>query len=266
MIIRLLAGVFAAAGACFAVDLSPETIAAFDRYVAAAEAKMEPRFRGERFLGEGDSAAWRQQLRNSPAIATPAAGNGVISVKNGLVQDWTGAIFVPGATLRHAMSVAQDYERHKEYYKPEIADAKVRSHTGDRYEVFLRIVKSKLWISGVFNSEHEIQFTNVDSRRTYSRSYSRRIAEVADAGKKSEHELKPGHDRGFFWRLYSYWFFEESDGGVYVSCRGITLTRDLPFALDRLMSPILKELPGESLRNSLEQTKKAILGIALLKP
>ena len=83
----------------------------------------------------------------------------------------------------------------------------------------MRIVKSKLLISDVFNTEHEIRFTTLDPHRVYSRAYSKRIAEVSDAGKPSEHELTVGQDRGFLWRIYGYWFFEEGDGGVYVTCQ-----------------------------------------------
>ena len=181
-----------------------------------------------------------------------------MAIPGGLIQDWSGAIFIPHSSLKQAIAIVQDYARHKVFYHPTIADAKVRSRVGDDFQVYMRIVKSKMLISDVFNTEHDIKFTTLDPQRVYSRSYSRRIAEVSDPGKSSEHELAVGQDRGFLWRIYGYWFFEESDGGVYVTCQSITLTRDLPFALKKIMGPIIRDLPGESVRISLEQTKKAI--------
>ena len=107
------------------------------------------------------------------------------------------------------------------------------------------------------NSEHKVHFTILDPQKAYSRSYSTRIAEVSDVGKKGEHELPVGDDRGLLWRLYNYWFFEERDGGVFVTCQAVSLTRDIPFGLGKLLGPILHDLPGESVGLSLEQLRKA---------
>ena len=53
----------------------------------------------------------------------------------------------------------------------------------------------------------------------------------------------------------------KADGGVYIACRSITLTRDIPFLLKKMLRPILRDLPGESLKNSMEQTRKAIVSL-----
>ncbi len=250
----------------FAADLTKATVDAFDSYIAATEARMEPRLHGNHFLSVDDSPEWRQQLRHGLLMVQPTQDSGIIAIKNGLIQDWTGAVFIPNSTLKNALSIVQDYEHHQEIYKPEIADAKIRSRSGGDFRVYMRIVKAKLLLADVLNTEHEIKFTTVDPHRVYSRAHSLRIAEVSDAWKPGEHELAVGRDRGFLWRLYGYWFFEESDGGVYITCQSITLTRDLPFALGKILGPVLRELPAESVRNSLEQTKKAILAISRTNP
>jgi hypothetical protein len=253
--------VFIGRCAC-AADLTQATVDAFDRYITQTEQRLDPRFRGRHFLSETETPEWRQRLKREAPIIQSAQTNGIVAVKGGLIQDWTGAIFIPDVSLKRTLSIVQDYDHHKDFYKPEVADAKIRSRQGDDFQVYMRIVKSKLLLSDVLNTEHDIRFTTVDPHRVYSRAYSRRIAEVADAGKPGEHELEVGKDRGFLWRIYGYWFFEESDGGVYVTCESITLTRDLPFALGKILGPILRELPGESVRNSLEQTRKAVAGVA----
>jgi len=44
----------------------------------------------------------------------------------------------------------------------------------------------------------------------------------------NERELPPGTGDGYLWRLYSYWRYEERDGGTWVECEAISLTRDIP--------------------------------------
>jgi hypothetical protein len=254
------------AGSAAAADLTQATVDAFDRYITATEERLEPRFQGHHFLWADETAEWRQQLKRGDLIIEPVPSGGMVAVKGGLIQDWAGAVFIPDSSLKRALAIVQDYEHHKDFYKPTVADAKVRSRIGDDFHVYMRIVKAKLLLSDVLDTEHEIRFTTVDPHRVYSRAYSRRIAEVSDAGKPGEHELAVGKDRGFLWRIYGYWFFEESDGGVYVTCQSITLTRDLPFVLAKVLGPILRELPGESVRSSLEQTKKAIMAISRMNP
>ena len=252
---------------CLAVELTKEAVDGWDRYILTTEAKLESRFRGEgMFLGPQDSPAWRQQLRNHTTLVYPSVPKGVVSIKGGLIQDWSGAVFVPNSSLKQVLSIVQDYDHHKAIYKPDIAEAKLRSRSGDNFNVFMRIVKSKLMLSAVLNTDHDIRFTTLDSHRVFSRAYCRRIAEVSGAGKQGEHELPVGQDHGYIWRITGYWFFEERDSGVYISCQSITLTRDIPFLLEKVLGPVLRELPGESLRLSLEQTRNAITALAAPPP
>ena len=120
-------------------------------------------------------------------------------------------------------------------------------------------MKAKFFISVVLNSEHEIHFVQLDPTRVYSRSYSKRISEVSDPGKPTERELPVGKDRGLLWRMNGYWFFEERDGGVYVEAEALSLSREIPFGMGNVLGPILHNVPVESLRNSLDETRRAIL-------
>ena len=62
------------------------------------------------------------------------------------------------------------------------------------------------------------------------------------------------------WRLNSFWRYEERDGGVYVECEAISLTRDVPSGLGWLINPIIRNLPKESLVNLLNATRQALVG------
>jgi hypothetical protein len=225
---------------------------------------MQSRWSGEHFLWFDDSQDIRASLLGGSVVARPIQGNGIIALPGGLIQDWMGAVFIPKTTLKETLSVVQDYPQHPQIYKPDVADVKVLSHAGDDFAIRTRVVKSKFFISDVVDIDNQIHFVPLDSKRVYSRSASQRVVEISNAGKQSEHELPVGHDRGLVWRVNGYWFFQESDGGVFVTCESITLTREIPFLLAKLLSPIVHELPEEALKDSLEQTRRAIVNLPRL--
>jgi hypothetical protein len=123
--------------------------------------------------------------------------------------------------------------------------------------VYLRLLKKKV-ITVVLNTEHKVTYFPLDATRQHSRSYSTKIAEVQDAGEPGEHELPAGRDHGFLWRLYSYWRFLERDGGVYVECEAVSLTRGVPMGLGLIIRPIVRDLPRESLANTLVKTRSGL--------
>jgi hypothetical protein len=45
---------------------------------------------------------------------------------------------------------------------------------------------------------------------------------------------------------------------VYIECRAISLTRDVPLGLGWIIEPIIQKLPKESLINTLEATRRAL--------
>jgi hypothetical protein len=251
-------------GVCLAVDLKPETIQAFDGYIASADAKMQTRWSGEHFLWFDESPDIRLRLLAGAIVAQPIQGNGIVTLPGGLIQDWVGAVFVPKTTLQETLSVIQDYPHHIQIYKPDVTEVKVLSHTGNDYAVRTRVVKSKFFISDVVYIDNEIHFVPLDVKRVYSRSASQRVVEISNAGKQNERELPVGHDRGLVWRVNGYWFFEESEGGVFITCESVTLTRDIPFLLAKVLGPLVRELPAESLKTSLEQTRNAIVNLPKL--
>jgi hypothetical protein len=179
-------------------------------------------------------------------------------VKGGLVHDWIGATFIP-ATLSQAIGLVQNYDNHKSVYRPEVIDSKLRSRDGDNFRVYLRLVKKKV-ITVVLNTEHDVTYFPIDATRVHSRSYSTRIAEVEDPGESGEREVPPGKGHGFLWRLNSYWRFLERDGGVYIECEAISLSRGMPAGLGFVLRPIIRELPRESLASTLDRTRAGLRG------
>jgi hypothetical protein len=53
------------------------------------------------------------------------------------------------------------------------------------------------------------------------------------------------------WRLHSYWRYEAVDGGVIVQLDSVTLSRDIPWAIRVMASPIIERIARESMNRTL---------------
>jgi len=240
------------------VQLKPRTLQAFETYIRDAEAAIEPALRGARpFLWSDGSSERMQQISRGAIVAEFWSGQGPIELPNGLIHDWVGAVFIPHATVEETLARVQDYDNHKKFYKPEVLDSKLISHQGNDFQIYLRLLKKKI-ITVVLDTDHDVHYSSVDRTRWFCRSYTTRIAEVEDPGTAREKVLPPDSGYGFLWRLYSYWHFQEKDGGVYVECRAVSLTRDIPLGLGWIIEPIIRKLPHESLINTLKATREAV--------
>ena len=113
-------------------------------------------------------------------------------------------------------------------------------------------------ITVVVNTENDARFTRDAPNRASSRIYSTRIAEVEAPGTTSEREKPVGNDGGYLWRLNTYWRVLEREGGAYVQCESISLTRDIPAGFGWLIRPFVTSIPRESLEFTLTTTRKAL--------
>ncbi len=220
--------------------LSPKTTAAFDKYVQQAEPKITntPRY---------------PQLRAGEVRVDPVGDQGTMNVKDGLLHDWVGGAVIPGATVEQALAVLQNYGAYKTMYQPEIVDSRLIAHNGDEWKIYLKIVKKKIF-STVLNSEYHVTYRPLGGGRWAITSHSTRIAELDDDNK----EMPLGTGRGFLWRLNAYWLIEPRSNGVYLECRSISLSRDIPFGLNFAVGPLVKTLPRESLQSTMENTARAL--------
>ena len=95
-----------------------------------------------------------------------------------------------------------------------------------------------------------------------SRSVSTRIAELRDVGTATEAEKPAGQDRGFLWRLHSYWRYQAVPGGVVVELESLTLSRDIPWALRLVAGPIVDRIARESVSRTLSSLRVGLGGSA----
>ena len=242
------------------VQLKQESLAAFQSYIDRAEAEMEPTLDGRApFLWSDTDPTRSRRVRRGDIPAELWFGDSPVHVPSGLIHDWIGAAFIPGATLAKTVARVQDYDNHKNIYQPEVMDSRLISHHGNDFSIFLRLLKKKI-ITVVLDTYHDVHYQRVTEDQWFCRSYTTRIAEVDDAGTPKEKIYAPDSGYGFMWRLYSYWRFAGEKDGVIVECRAISLTRDVPYGLGFIIEPIIKNLPQESLVNTLRATRKALRG------
>ncbi|MGC9969338.1 MAG: hypothetical protein ABSE56_01990 [Bryobacteraceae bacterium] len=244
-----------------AAELNKQTVQAFERYTRATETRLEEKRASGPFLWTDESPERLRQVREGQIAIEPWSGKGDLEVSSGLIHDWIGAVFLPGVTLARTLASVQDYDHHKDAYKPEVIESRLLSRNGNEFNVYMRLRKKKV-ITVVLDTEHEVHYFQLDSTRWYSRSYSTKIAEVENPNQPDERQLPVGAGHGFLWRLYSYWRFQERDGGVYVECQALSLTRNVPLGLGWLIEPIIRQLPRESLANTLRATRDAALAKA----
>jgi hypothetical protein len=242
-----------------AAQLQPETIQAFDRQLAAVDQSSKQRLDGRTpFLWATASADRRQRLIEGDLVVAPRQGKGDISVEKGIVHHWIGCVFVPNRHAADALTLLRDFDSYKLIYPGSVVESKAVQRTGDVSRAYLRLRKHRM-VTVVLDTEYDVEFSRVDDRRAYSRSLSTRIAQVDNPGTPEEQELPVGDDSGFLWRIVTLWRLEEADGGVYLECEVLALTRGVPYGLGWLIRPIIRSFPRESLAETLNDTRGALL-------
>lgn len=243
-------------------DLKPDTVVGFDRYARVTEARMQADLNNHGFLVIDRLPASRHRetcdrIRNGEIylqrLHTLEDGHS-IEIPGGLIHHWVAVIFVPGKTLSQAVAVLQDYDIHQDIYKPEVRRSQLLEGAGDGAKVYFEFYE-KTVVTVVFNANFDVSYDHPDTTRFESTSRSTRIAEVENVGKKNETELPVGHDEGFLWRMNTYWRVEERDGGVYLQCEWIVLTRRVPAIAAWLVNPLMESIPRAFLSKLLFGTR-----------
>jgi hypothetical protein len=173
-----------------------------------------------------------------------------------MIHHWVGTAFIPGATVDQALATLQDYDRHERIYAPTVARSKLLSKDGQRFRFFLRFRMKKV-ITVVVNSEHEA-FFNRGADRAEGWIHSTRIAEVENPDEPGEREKPVGQDGGYLWRLNTYWRLLARDGGLYLQCESVSLTRGIPAGFGWIVGPFVTSIPRESLTFTLETTRRQL--------
>jgi hypothetical protein len=248
-------------------SFKPKTMEAFSAYLRATDTRNNSE------LQSGKNLLWIDTLPEAArdrAYKSLAAGGTQIEQRStladgheipcpdGMIHDWEGLIFVPGAHIDDVLKVLEDYDHHSVYYAPDVTRSKLEERDGDHFRAYLRFRRQK-FITIVLNTEHDIHYFRDNAQQAHSRSSATHIAEVDNAGKSNEREKARDDDNGFLWGMETWWRLLEKDGGVYVQSEVVSLTRDIPAGLGWMIGPFITSIPKDTLSFTLEATRKAVL-------
>lgn len=244
--------------------LQPKTAAGFAKYAAAVEARRHRAIANhEPFLDFKRRSATEQArimttlrrgevfVERAPTARDRAAKD--ISVDGGLVNHWRGTVFVPNVNLDQLLKVLQEPQSDK-HKQEDVISSRVVARDGDTQTVFLRLKRTK-FVTVVYDTEYDVEYKRLSPGRAFSNSISTRIVEIEHAGTARERALPEGDDHGYMWRLNSYWRYEQIDGGVLVEIESLTLSRDLPAIIGRLIRPIVNSTARESMTRTLASVR-----------
>jgi hypothetical protein len=269
----VLAGFMAASGMlspAFAGRPSAAAVTTWDAYTAATEQRIDRELaRGAPFLVQDIVAPGQgTHTRSGPpkpgifVMAMPAATSGgrPIETDDALIHHWLGSVFVPGVTIGDVLGFVRDYDNNGRYFEDVVASRRL-SNNGDVYRIFLKLKRTKV-ITVYYNTEHPVVYSVPNGDRASSRSVATKIAELEDVGTGTEYEKTPDKERGFMWRLNSYWRFLAVPGGVIVECESTSMSRSIPTGLGWLVGHYVKSIPRESLERTLTGIKRGVLARA----
>jgi hypothetical protein len=229
-----------------AAQLQPGATAAYDAYVADAEAAFLARVRSDGPVP-----------RDAPASKTDAAAAGRITrIADGLVHHWRAAIHMPGVRLERVLATAQRYEAYPHMYAS-IAESRLLHRDGDRFHVLTRVRGNAGRVSVVLEVRSVIRYER-HGTTAYSVGASQDIREVVAEGQPHERLLPAGRDSGYLWRANTFTRFVQRAGGVDVELETVGLSRRFPPMLGWLIEPFARRLGRRSVERTLVEFDLAV--------
>jgi hypothetical protein len=246
-----------------AAELKPETVKAWNAYVESTEARMaEELMSQDKFLALDFQA--RDQVKQNrhklisgeiPITQVKSVdGKGrEIKVPDGLIHHWRGSVFIPGVALDDVYARVENPSV-EDTRQEDVLDSAVLERDSESLRLFLKLQRSAI-IKVVYNTEHQVYFQRRDEDEAWSRSIATKITELENPQTPDEKEKPQGNDRGFLWRLNSYWRYQQVNGGVIVELESITLSRSIPAVFRVLVRPIINKVAHESMERTLDSMR-----------
>ena len=202
-----------------AIELSPETISAWNRYVAAAVA----------------------HLHESGADPFPEGPEGrAIDIPGGTIHHWKGSTLVHRTTVDAVVSTLMYPGTPPP--QDDVLESRVLGRHGNTLRVYLKLARSAI-ITVVYDTEHDVTFERHGAGLATSRSASTKIVETG------------GGDRGFLWRLNSYWRYTQVGNDVRIELESISLSRDVPWFAQPLAGRLIRRVGRESITRTLSSVR-----------
>ena len=243
-----------------AAELRPGTLVAWNAYLKEADFQMQGRTAGRLpFLWMSESTDRAARVRRGEVVIAPAVASGTESVPDGLVHDWVGAIFIPGASIDGLWAVVHNYDNYRQMYRPVVTSSRTLA-CRDTSQEFQMVWQSKvLFVRAAMQGHYQVHDVRLDARHGYTVTEAVEVREIEGYGHAGEHLLPPDTGSGFIWRIRSVERYEERDGGVYLELEATALTRDIPASLAWVVDPVVHHLSIDSLTTTLRQTRDAVI-------
>jgi hypothetical protein len=242
-----------------AADLRPDTLKAWSEYVTAAENRISGQLSSKNgffsFEYQGPVEAARARRAVLSGVTRIEQVESEIEIPDGTVQHWRGTIFIPGVTLDSVYTRVEDPQL-EDTRQEDVLDSRVLERSPGQIKLYLKLQRTKV-VTVVYNTEHLVRFQRYSDSRASSSSIATKIAEIEKSG-QSERERPQGHDRGFLWKLNSYWRYQQLDGGVIVECESMSLSRSIPPVLAYLVRPLANSVARESMQRTLHSLRTRI--------
>jgi hypothetical protein len=219
----VICAVFVLSAPLAAAELSRETIAAWNAYVA----------------------------RNGDRPSRPGAAprGEMIDVPGGTIYHSSGSILIRNTTTVNRVVHALMYPGTPPPQE-DVLESRVLARSGDRLRVYLKLARSAI-VTVVYDTEHDVTFTRHSPTMVTSRSVSTRIAESG------------GGDRGFLWRLNSYWRYTQVGPDVRVDLESLSLSRSVPRVARAVARPVIDRIARESLDRTLISLQRFLQAAAV---
>ncbi len=259
--ISLLAGALFLFGAVSvkAADLHPETLAAWQAYVEAAERRMAAELSSKKgflaldFQEHRDMASEQQAVMSGEIPVKQVTPANKIEISGGMIHHWRGSIFIPEVSLNLVLSRIEN-PRAEDTKQEDVLDSRILERGPGQLKMYLKLQRSKI-VTVVYHTEHLVRYQRYGANQASSSSIATKIAEIERLSDNGEREKPEGHDRGFLWRMNSYWRYQQVSGGVIVECESITLSRSVPFLLGHIVRPLINSTARESMQRTLRSMR-----------
>ena len=202
---------------------SPETVHAWDAHIAGVE------------------RAQREAQPQPPPIDAGEMRGRELRIPGGMIHEWSGSVLIRGIGVRELIDALTTPGTPPP--QDDVLESRVLAKSGDALRVFLKLRRTAV-VTVTYDTEHEVIFT----RHTPAFASSRSVAtSIREAG---------GGDRGFLWRLNSYWTYRAVAGGVRVEVRSVSLSRDAPALVRPVALPVASRIARESMRRTLDAIRQ----------
>jgi len=202
-----------------AIELTPSTITEWNRYVGRATPHLH-------------------ECSGTCCDGSPEGRT--IDIAGGTIHHWRGSTLVRNVSVDQVVNALMNPGTPPP--QEDVLESRVLSRNGNALRIYLKLVRRTI-ISVVYESEHDVVFERRSSVLATSRSISTKIAETG------------GGDRGFLWRLNSYWRYTQLGADVRIDLESISLSRDVPWFVRSVAEPLINRIARESVTRTLSSVR-----------